>query len=71
MGGRQPVAARLQALISIPPGCFEQPDDGDRHLWEGRDVQVLILPVLPAPPSQMPVLAKNVAVQGGDNLPNQ
>ena len=62
-------AARLQALMPIPPGCFEQPGDGGCHLWGGRDVQVFTPALLQAHPAQVSVLTKNVAIQGGEYLP--
>ena len=58
--------------MSTHPGCFDQTGNGGHHLWGGgRDVHVFKLAVLPAYPIQVPVLAKNVAVQGGEDRPCQ
>ena len=37
----------------------------------GGDVQVFTLAFLPANPAQVPVLAKNVTIQGGENFTHQ
>ena len=53
-----------------PPEIFVYNGDGSRHLWgRGRDMQVFTLTVLPTHPAQVPVLAKNVAVQGDEECP--
>ena len=61
-GGGYPDAARLQALMSIPLGCFEQPGNSGLHLWGGRDVKFFTLTVLPTHPTQVPILEKNFAI---------
>ena len=68
-GGGRPSVARLQALVSISPGFFEHPGNGGRHLQGGRYMQVFTLVFLPTHPAQVPFLAKNVAVQVGEELP--
>ena len=70
-GGRWPAADKLQALMSIPQGCFYQPRNVCRYLWGGRDVQVFTLAFLPAHPTQMLVLTKNMEAKGGEDCPYQ
>ena len=70
-GWRWPVAARLQAPLSFPPSHVKEPGDDGCHIRGGWDVRVFTLTVLPAHPAQMPVLANNKDVQGGEDRPLQ
>ena len=63
-GIRRPAADRLQACMSFPLGCLKHPKDSCFYLWGGRYVQAFPLAVLPSGTTQVPVLAKNVTVQG-------
>ena len=58
------MSAGIQALMSTPPVCFEHPGDVSCQLWGGRDMHVFTLSVLPTHPKQVPVMKKNVYVQG-------
>ena len=70
-GASRPAAARLKARMSFPPGCFQQPGDGCNHVWGYGNVQVFTLLFLPAQSAQVPVIAKNVTLDHGEDHPYQ
>ena len=70
-GGLWPVADRLQAQPSFPPGRLQQPGKGCHHIWVSGNVRVFTLPVLPAQSAQVPVLSKNATLDCGEDCPCQ
>ena len=71
VGEIRPAAARLQALASSPPGCFDQPGDGGLHIRVGGGVRVFALAVLPKKPTEVTVLADKMEMQGWEYYPCQ
>ena len=67
-GGSRISAARLQARPTFPLGRIQYPSKGSRHVLVGGNVQVFTLAVLPSQSAQVPVLAKNVTLEGGMSL---
>ena len=61
----------MQAPLSLPLIRFKCPRDGGLHLWGGGEVQFFTLAVIPSHIAQMPVLNKNLTVQGGEERPLQ
>ena len=61
-GGIWPVADRLQAQPSFPPGRLQHPGKGCHHIWVSGNVRVFTLPVLPAQSAQVKVLEKRVTL---------
>ena len=62
-------AARLQAPMPFPPGCFQHLDNGGCHVQGGGDELVFVLTVIPTQTTEVPVLTNNIPVECWGDCP--